>query len=93
MELYGGGRISEGNAAVMELGHSRDHVLEVPIPGKGKSITEQHQTEDSPNPENAAKLTSSGSGDGIEIFKYGDEDLVSQKPLILELPEISTQPG
>ena len=88
VELYGGGRISEGNADVMELGHSRQFEIEIPISPdspKNNPIAKQNQAEA------GQKLPSSGSGDGIEVFKFGDEDLVS-RPTFPEYPEISTEP-
>ena len=89
VELYGGGRISEGNADVMELGHSKEYSIEAPrnnltAGSKGsKTILNFHTTE---------RFMPSGSGEGSELFKFGDEDLVTRKPIIIEMGEISSEP-
>ena len=72
----------------MELGHSRQYEFEIPIsPDSPKDNLVQKLNQEEAGP----KLPSSGSGDGIEVFKFGDEDLVS-RPTFPQYAEISTEP-
>ena len=76
----------------MELGHSKEYSVEVPR----KKLTAGRQDGNSISkidaPKDWNRSMSSGSGEGGELFKFGDEDLATRKPIIAENYERSVEP-
>ncbi len=97
VELYGGGRVSEGNADVMELGHSNQRSREVPVTNTstdapaGNTVPQVEPRGEWLKKEAGQRL-SSGSGESTESFKFGDEDNVPTKPVIVLTDQTFTEP-